>query len=115
MEARYQADSFRAYQNSSNDDYCRAGNIYSPAALAIIGELPLVNCSRYARCTGVLASKHHYCTDTRAREREGQAMIGRARPRFGIGNQFRWCRENRGLMRRERRASALARIEEPSP
>lgn len=32
----------------SNDDYCRASSIYSPTAFAIIGELPLVNCSRYA-------------------------------------------------------------------
>lgn len=32
----------------SNDDYCLASSIYSPTAFAIIGELPLVNCSRYA-------------------------------------------------------------------
>jgi hypothetical protein len=53
----------------SNDDYCRAGGIYSPTAFAIIGELPLVNCSRYAVGTRALASKHHYCPDTGASAR----------------------------------------------
>lgn len=67
-----------------NDDYCRASSIYSPTAFAIIGELPLVNCSRYAVCTGVLASKHHYYPDAgEQRERES------GRTRSTIGNQFR--------------------------
>jgi len=50
----------------NNDDYCRASSIYSPTAFAIIVELPLVNCSRYA-VHRVLASKHHYCLNTGAR------------------------------------------------
>lgn len=67
----------------SNDDYCRASSIYSPTAFAIIGELPLVNCSRYAVHRGprIKTSLLPGHGSSRARERE------RGRMREGEGER----------------------------